>query len=89
MLLWNEDNNISKEKAAEQFVAAARLNQQNGAVFRYLGHYYSRFSEDPPRALKCYQRALSLDPTDSDCGVGIFIHLYIYSIYYLFIEEEE
>lgn len=71
VLLWNEDNNISKEKAAEQFVAAARLNQHNGAVFRYLGHYYSRFSEDLPRALKCYQRALSLDPTDSDCGEAL------------------
>ncbi|KAK6939145.1 hypothetical protein RJ641_032653 [Dillenia turbinata] len=69
-LLW-EGAGDSKEKAAEHFVKCARLNPGNAAAFRYLGHYYSRFSVDPQRALKCYQRALSLHPDDSESGEAI------------------
>lgn len=50
-------------------MVAAKLNPQNAAVFRYLGHYYVRVSPEPQRALKCYQRAISLNPDDSDAGV--------------------
>ncbi|XP_024020114.1 tetratricopeptide repeat protein SKI3 isoform X1 [Morus notabilis] len=69
VLLWNDEK--SKEKAAEQLVAAARLNPQNGGVFRYLGHYYCCYHKDTDRAVKCYQRALSLDPNDSDSGEAL------------------
>ncbi|GER43136.1 tetratricopeptide repeat protein [Striga asiatica] len=60
-----------KEKAVEHLMAAAKLNPQNAAAFRYLGHYYARLSPEPQRALKCYQRALALDPDDSEAGEAI------------------
>lgn len=48
---------------------SAKLNPQNAAAFRFLGHYYAQFSVDAKRALKCYQRAVSLNPDDSHSGV--------------------
>ncbi|XP_015574671.1 tetratricopeptide repeat protein SKI3 isoform X1 [Ricinus communis] len=66
VLLW-EKGGESKEKAAEHFVISAKLNPQNAAAFRYLGHYYYS-GGDSQRALKCYQRAISLNPDDSECG---------------------
>ncbi|GMH17265.1 hypothetical protein Nepgr_019106 [Nepenthes gracilis] len=58
-----------REKAAEHFVLAAKLNPQNGEAFRYLGDYYS--TVETQRALKCYQRALSLNPEDSHSGESL------------------
>ncbi|KAF4367677.1 tetratricopeptide repeat protein SKI3 [Cannabis sativa] len=77
---WEEDNETLKsfkEKAAEHFLASARLNPQNGDAFRYLGHYYygggggGDSIVDPQRAVKCYQRALSLNPDDSLSGESL------------------
>ncbi|CAH9079839.1 unnamed protein product [Cuscuta europaea] len=71
--LWEKaDSSIVEEeargKAVEQFLISAKLNPQNGVPFRYLGHYYARFLCDPQRALKCYHRAICLNPDDSDAG---------------------
>uniref|UniRef100_A0A7C9E7T7 UDP-N-acetylglucosamine--peptide N-acetylglucosaminyltransferase SPINDLY n=1 Tax=Opuntia streptacantha TaxID=393608 RepID=A0A7C9E7T7_OPUST len=66
--LW-ERGDQWKEKAAEHFLVAAKLNPQNVDAFRYLGHYYSNV--DTQRALKCYQRAVSLNPDDSDAGEAL------------------
>lgn len=73
VLLWEkgEKQQGSREKAVEHLVIAAKLNPQNGAAFRYLGHYYTQVSSDPQRALKCYQRAITLNPDDSDAGEAI------------------
>lgn len=68
LFLWEEIREESKEKAAEHFVIAAKLNPQDANAFRYLGHYYSKVSVDTQRALKCYQRALNLAPQDSESG---------------------
>lgn len=72
---WDDDQKEAakaKEKAVEHFLVSAKLNPQNGVAFRYLGHYYTLVSLDLQRALKCYQRALSLNPDDSDSGVYSF-----------------
>lgn len=71
--LWKNSKQIKsiKEKAAEHFVVSAKLNPHNPDAFRYLGDYYSQVSLDSTRALKCYQRALSLSPNDSYIGVSI------------------
>lgn len=69
-LLW-ERGEEWREKAAEHFLMAAKLNPQNGEAFRYLGHYYSSESVDIQRALKCYQRAVSLNPDDSHSGEAL------------------
>ncbi|KAG9158165.1 hypothetical protein Leryth_000310 [Lithospermum erythrorhizon] len=68
ILLWEKGEDCNKEKAAEHFVRSAKLNPQNGPAFRYLGHYYHQFLADSERALKCYQRAITLDPQDSFAG---------------------
>lgn len=75
MFLWNGIREESKEKAAEQFVIAAKLNPQDAYAFRYLGHYYSKISVDTQRALKCYQRALTLAPQDSESGVSLILKI--------------
>lgn len=81
VLLWGKGDAQSKEKAAEHFVISAKLNPQNAAAFAYLGRYYSSLSLLRPseadanaqrdRALKCYQRAVSLDPNDSESGEAL------------------
>lgn len=68
LYLWERSE--SKEKAAEHFVKSAKFNPQNAAAFRYLGDYYRGVCSDNQRALKCYQRAISLNPDDSDSGVS-------------------
>ncbi|KAF5462290.1 hypothetical protein F2P56_018311 [Juglans regia] len=71
LLLWEKEGESEKEKAAEHFVISAKLNPQNAAAFRFLGHYYAHFSVDAKRALKCYQRAVSLNPDDSHSGESL------------------
>lgn len=77
MFLWERvgKSKESNEKAAEHFLISAKLNPHNGPAFRFLGHYYSRVSIDSQRALKCYQRALTLSPDDSDAGVSIILYI--------------
>ncbi|OMP02501.1 Tetratricopeptide TPR-1 [Corchorus capsularis] len=67
--LWEKA--AEKEKAAEHWVISAKLNPKNGAAFKYLGHYYTSVAVDVQRAIKCYQRALSLLPDDSDAGEAL------------------
>ncbi|KAL9238058.1 hypothetical protein vseg_012534 [Gypsophila vaccaria] len=67
-LLWKRGVE-SREKAAEHFLKAAKLNPQNGEAFKFLGHYYSNL--DTQRSVKCYQRAVSLNPDDSDAGEAL------------------
>lgn len=47
------------------------MNPHNAAAFAYLGHYYSRFTADSQRALKCYERAITLNPDDSESGESL------------------
>lgn len=71
VLLWQKGGESEKEKAAEHFVISATLNSQNGAAFRYLGLYYAQVSADTQRALKCYKKAVSLNPDDSHSGEAL------------------
>lgn len=70
VLLWDKGGEF-QENAAQHFLIAAKLNPQNGAAFTYLGHYYARVSVDSQRAIKCYQRAIGLNPDDSIAGEAI------------------
>lgn len=73
VLLWEECG--EKEKAAEQFVVAAKLNPgiEKGGAFRYLGLYYAGLDSQShsQRALKCLQKAASLNPDDSIAGEAL------------------
>ncbi|XP_018445855.1 tetratricopeptide repeat protein SKI3 isoform X2 [Raphanus sativus] len=70
LYLWDNGGDNS-EKAAEHFVLSAKLNPDNAAAFKYLGHYYSRVTLDRNRAAKCYQRAVLLNPNDSESGEAL------------------
>ncbi|XP_022764076.1 tetratricopeptide repeat protein SKI3 isoform X3 [Durio zibethinus] len=69
LCLWECET--EKERAAEHWVLSAKQNPKNAAAFKYLGHYYATVSVDVQRAIKCYQRALSLHPDDSDAGEAL------------------
>lgn len=73
VLLWEEWD--AKEKAAEQFVVAAKLKPEieKGGAFRYLGIYYAGLDSQShsQRALKCFQKAVSLNPDDSLSGEAL------------------
>ncbi|CAN6288864.1 unnamed protein product [Urochloa humidicola] len=56
--------------AAEHFLAAAKLNPNDGVPFRFLGHHYAR-GGDTQRATKCYQRAVALSPDDAEAGEAL------------------
>ncbi|XP_061354463.1 tetratricopeptide repeat protein SKI3 isoform X2 [Gastrolobium bilobum] len=73
LFLWEKGGEAkeTKEKAAEHFVLSAKLNPKNGESFKFLGHYYGRVSLDTPRAVKCYQRAVALNPDDFDSGEAL------------------
>uniref|UniRef100_A0A6V7QSG7 Tetratricopeptide repeat protein SKI3 n=1 Tax=Ananas comosus var. bracteatus TaxID=296719 RepID=A0A6V7QSG7_ANACO len=57
-----EESKRFKERAAEHFLTSAKLNPNEGAAFRFLGHFYGRVAADAQRASKCYQRAVTLNP---------------------------
>ncbi|KZV41354.1 tetratricopeptide repeat protein 37, partial [Dorcoceras hygrometricum] len=73
VLLWEkgEGSPVVRGKAVEHFMMAVKLDPQNGDAFRYLGHYYAHDSPAPLRALKCYQRAVFLNPDDSSAGEAV------------------
>ncbi|KAG1666570.1 hypothetical protein FOA52_000537 [Chlamydomonas sp. UWO 241] len=56
--------------AALLAAAAVRGPQQAGA-FCWLGRWYADVAHDTPRAIKCYQRSLALDPTQPAAGEGL------------------
>lgn len=60
-----------KEKAADSFLASAKLNPNNGDAFRSLGLFYEQVAGDRQRAAKCYQRAVTLNPDDAEAGVSV------------------
>ena len=40
-----------------------------GAAFARLGQFYAEVAADLPRAQKCFQRALALDPSQEEAGI--------------------
>ncbi|PUZ40261.1 hypothetical protein GQ55_9G410100 [Panicum hallii var. hallii] len=56
--------------AAEHFLAAAKLNPNDGVPFRFLGNHYAR-GGDTQRAAKCYQRAVALNADDAEAGEAL------------------
>ncbi|XP_022158433.1 tetratricopeptide repeat protein SKI3 isoform X2 [Momordica charantia] len=71
IFLWDNGRSHDKAAAADHFLKSAKLDNRNGAAFKYLGHYYATFSVDIERALKCYQRAVSLDAEDFQSGEAL------------------
>ncbi|KAJ3694701.1 hypothetical protein LUZ60_000078 [Juncus effusus] len=66
-----EESKKLKEKAAESFLAAAKLNPNDERPFVFLGRFYKQVAGDSQRAGKCYQRAVTLNPDDLQAGEGL------------------
>ncbi|CAK9325078.1 unnamed protein product [Citrullus colocynthis] len=71
IFMWENGGSHDKGAAADHFLKSAKLDPGNAAAFKYLGHYYATFSVDIERALKCYQRAVSLDVDDFHSGEAL------------------
>ncbi|KAJ3056720.1 Superkiller protein 3 [Rhizophlyctis rosea] len=60
-----------KTYAQTNLLQAAKLNPRFGPAFTYMGHYYAEVENDRVRALKCYQRAVSLSVTDEEAAKAL------------------
>ncbi|KAG0566179.1 hypothetical protein KC19_7G044100 [Ceratodon purpureus] len=71
LVYWETGERSGKERAVAQLVEAARLDPREAGVFRYLGHYYYQIAGDLRRAARSYQKAITLDPEDSEAGEAL------------------
>ena len=55
-----------KQQAHAMFLRAARLDPNNAANFTYLGRFYDTVELDTNKALKCFQKAVSLHPREEE-----------------------
>lgn len=49
---------------------AGKLDPKLAHAFLYLGHFF-RYQDNMEKALKCYEKALSLSPSDDDIGAAL------------------
>ncbi|CAM8985822.1 unnamed protein product [Rhodiola kirilowii] len=70
---WEKGGEVWRQKAADHFLISAKLNPQNSVAFKYLGQFYENQLNDASteRAVKCYQRAVALNPNDSESGEAL------------------
>lgn len=62
------DQRTDKSHAFAQFVLAAQTDSSLDEAFLYLGHFYLEVSGDKPRAIKCYQKAFTLNPQNLEAA---------------------
>eukprot|EP00047_Mylnosiga_fluctuans_P014648 m.40155 g.40155 ORF g.40155 m.40155 type:complete len:1571 (+) comp5596_c0_seq1:138-4850(+) len=67
LALWG----TARAQAVPCFLQAAKLDAGNPTPFVYLGHYYCDVGQ-ADRGTRCYQKALSLDPSCEDAGVRLY-----------------
>ncbi|KAI9598129.1 hypothetical protein BDF19DRAFT_433583 [Syncephalis fuscata] len=68
-----DEHRTDKQYAYTQFIQAAQLGISN--AFTYLGHYYRTIELDESRAIKCYQKAYTMDPEDLEAARYLSAHL--------------
>ena len=71
MWLGKQTYRIDKTKCLAQLIKVAKLNNQFGGVYSFIGHYYFLVLKDTARAAKCYIKALAFDPMDAEAGVSL------------------
>ena len=60
-----------KNMARQRFVKSSKLNTRFSANFTYLGHYFHEVKHSQAAAIKCYERAVELNPKDMAAGVRL------------------
>ncbi|KAJ3035493.1 Tetratricopeptide repeat protein 37 [Rhizophlyctis rosea] len=66
-----DEYRTDKQYVQMHLLQAAKLNPRFGPAFTYMGHYYAKVEQDRVRALKCYQRAVSLAVTDAEAAQAL------------------
>eukprot|EP00250_Pteridium_aquilinum_P005930 c15945_g1_i1 orf=480-5567(-) len=69
LVYWNVDN--QKAKALSHLLESARLDSSQSEVFRALGHYYKDLPGSLKRAIRCYQKAISINCEDAEAGEAL------------------
>ncbi|KAH6558445.1 hypothetical protein KP509_1Z063400 [Ceratopteris richardii] len=69
LVYWNLNN--AKEKALSHFMESAKLDPNQSEVFCMLGHYYKDFPVSRGRAIRCYQKAITVNCEDSEAGEAL------------------
>ncbi|XP_076800929.1 superkiller complex protein 3-like [Clavelina lepadiformis] len=72
-LMWESDPiyRRDKKKCFSFFLKAAKLDVYHGETFLYLGHFYRDVANDRARAVKCYEKAHSLDGQSEAIGAAL------------------
>ncbi|CAG0895085.1 unnamed protein product [Darwinula stevensoni] len=65
-------NRNETTEALKRLLQAAKADPFDMEVFLALGHAYRRTGTGAERAVKCYQKALSFNPTHEEAGVSLF-----------------
>ena len=60
-----------KGESLSALLACAKLDPSYSPVYSFIGHYYSMVLRDQDRAVKCYVKALSMNPLDREAGLAL------------------
>ncbi|CAM9160488.1 unnamed protein product, partial [Ectocarpus fasciculatus] len=52
-------------------MTCAKVDANFGPMYSIMGHFYYLVVKDKGRATKCYLKALSIDPSDTEAGVSL------------------
>ena len=70
---------LDKSYCHRHLVQSIKLNPHFSGSFTYLGHYYHFKENDDERASKCYSKAISINPTDSE-SIKMLIEIWLSSM---------
>ena len=60
------EHRTNKDYTHAHLIKAIKLDSKMSDSFTFLGHYYRDLDNDLTRATKCYSKAISINPRDSD-----------------------
>ena len=70
-ILWRLGG-IKRQGSLKVFLRAAKLDPGNSTPFTYLGHHYMGSAKTAERALRCYEKAVELEPLDTEAGEALY-----------------
>ena len=65
---WNESYRHDKQYCYSLLLKSARLNPNFSSNYAYLGHFYKNVEKDEDRCIKCYKKAVTLNPLEDEAG---------------------
>ncbi|KAL3701968.1 hypothetical protein R1sor_019990 [Riccia sorocarpa] len=70
LLYWKAGGSMPEllDKVLPELLQAVKLDPSQSDVFRLLGHCYNHIFGDPQRAIRCYQKAVTLNYLDEEAG---------------------